>query len=319
MRAWTVCDPKAGTLTQSLGVARHFDPEPHRVLLDGRLAKWRKGPLSPYWRRTGAPEPEILVSCGSFATRHVAAIAAACRNRPFTVHLQPVDDGLGDRFDLVFAARHDLRAIPSPPANYREMLGAPHQLSRAMLEARRTAARARWAPSGGPVVAVLVGGPTKAYRYDDATLTRLQAAIEGFAKEGRTVLASPSRRTPPALFDWLLGVRSDRILVWDRSGENPYLDFVAAADAFLVTKDSVTMPSEAATTGRPVFVFDLAGIPGEKFDEFEWFHDDLSRTLGLTRPFEGRIYDYAYEPPDESRRIAAVIRNEMARRGDLRP
>ena len=208
-----------------------------------------------------------------------------------------------------------MRAIASPPPNYHAMLGAPHQLSAAMLEARRSDARARWAPSGGPVVTVLVGGPTKAYDYDEASITGLIAAIRGFAEEGRTVLASPSRRTPPQLLDWLLTARSDRIVVWDRTGDTPYLDFVAAADAFLITKDSVTLPSEAATTGRPVFVFDLAKKPGEKLDEFEWFHQDLSETLGLTRRFEGRLYDYQYEAPDESRRIAGIIREEMARRG----
>ena len=314
MRAWTICDPKAGTLTQSLGIARQFDPEPHRVLVKKRLPKWAKGPLSPYWRRIGKPEPELLVSCGSFATRHVAAITAACRKRPFTVHLQPVDDGLNDAFDLVFAGRHDLRSIEAPPANTREMLGAPHQITAELLSALRSAARARWVPSGGQVVTVLIGGPTKAYRYDDATLTRLAATIETFAKEGRTVLASPSRRTPPALVDWLLGARSKQIVVWDRTGDNPYLDFVAAADAFLVTKDSVTMPCEVLTSGRPTFIVELEKTPGDKLDEFEWFHRDLSETLGLTRPFEGRIYDYDYAPPDETRRIGDVILAEMARR-----
>ena len=204
-----------------------------------------------------------------------------------------------------------MRAIENPPSNYHAMLGAPHQLSAEALEELRPAARARWAPAGGPVVTVLVGGPTKAYAYDEPTIAGLIAAIRAFAGEGRTVLVSPSRRTPPELRDWLLSARSDKIAVWDQAGENPYREFVAAADAFLITKDSVTMPSEAATTGRPVFVFDLAKTQSDKLDEFEWFHRDLSETLGLTRQFEGRIYDYAYEAPDESRRIAGIIREKM--------
>ena len=313
MRAWTVCDPKAGTLTQSLGVARQFDPEPHRVLLKDWLPKWRRGLFSPY-RRLSEPEPDLIVSCGSIAPRHVFAIAERCRKRPFLVHLQPADDAASMRYDLIFAGRHDMRSIDDPPPNYHAMLGAPHQLSAEALEALRPAARARWAPKGGPVVTVLVGGPTRAYAYDEATIAGLIAAIRGFAAEGRTVLVSPSRRTPPSLRDWLLGARGETIVVWDQTGDNPYKDFVAAADAFLITKDSVTMPSEAATTGRPVFVFDLAKRQGDKLDEFEWFHRDLSETLGLTRPYEGRLYDYAYEAPDESRRISGIIWREMAPR-----
>lgn len=314
LRAWTVCDPKAGTLTQSLGVARQFDPEPHRVLLDGWLPKWRHGLFSPY-RRIAKPEPDLIVSCGSIAPRHVFAIARSCRKRPFLVHLQPFEGSGRDRYDLVFAGRHDLRRIENPPANYREMLGAPHQISAAMLKALRPAARERWAPSGRPVVTVLVGGPTKAYDFDEERIEALLSAIRGFAVEGRTVLASPSRRTPQGLLDRLLSARGNGVTVWDRTGDNPYKEFVAAADAFLVTRDSVTMPSEVATTGRPVFIFDLAAVPGEKFEEFEWFHADLSETLRLTRRFEGRLYDYAYEAPDESRRIAGIIREEMARQG----
>ena len=43
-----------------------------------------------------------------------------------------------------------------------------------------------------------------------------------------------------------------------RSGapDNPYWGYLALADAFVVTGDSISMLAEACATGKPVFVFD---------------------------------------------------------------
>ena len=48
---------------------------------------------------------------------------------------------------------------------------------------------------------------------------------------------------------------------WGEPGENPYLGFLASADAVVVTADSVSMISEACATTAPVFVAlpELAG------------------------------------------------------------
>ena len=50
----------------------------------------------------------------------------------------------------------------------------------------------------------------------------------------------------------------ERCWVWDGGGDNPYLALLADADAIFVTPDSVNMASEAAATGRPVYVLRLA-------------------------------------------------------------
>jgi hypothetical protein len=165
----------------------------------------------------------------------------------------------------------------------------------------------------GRAIAVLIGGSNGAYAYDGETITRLIHAIRQLAAEGWTVLVSTSRRSEPTILRHLLELKDDRIVVWDRSGENPYRDFLAAADAFLVAKDSITMNCEAATTGRPVFSFDLARIESDKLQKFERFHDDMMNGLGLTRSFEGKIYEYPYEYPNESLRIANIVKEEIQR------
>lgn len=306
MRIWTVSERKAGTLTQCLGVSRPIDPDPYKVVLEKKLPRWRQGFLSPY-RNLEKPEPDIVVSCGSMSPRHVFAIAAACRKRPLTVHLQTPQAEFSQLYDLVFVSRHDWTEEKSRSPNFRQMLGVPHQFTRAGLERARAAAKEKWGNGRRLTLAVLVGGPNGAYHFDEPTLERLIQSIRNLAAEGWRLLISTSRRSPPSLLSRVLDLRSGDIVVWDNTGHNPYSEFIAAADAFLITKDTITMTCEALTTGRPVYIFDLAKTPSKKLDEFEWFHTDMSQTLKLTRPFQGSVESYSYTPPREAQRIAELI------------
>jgi mitochondrial fission protein ELM1 len=317
MRVWTVSEAKAGTLTQCLGVARLIDPKPYQVVVKRELPAWRRGIFSPY-RRLKVPEPQLVVSCGGVANSHVEAIVAACKVKPFTVHLATPQPEYTGVFDMAFISRHDWSDEKARHTNWHEMVGVPHQIDHQIVDRLREQARKRWASKGDKVVTVLAGGANRAYLYDDATIDRLIETVKQLAANGWTVLASTSRRSRADLLDRLLSLRSDRIVVWDRQGANPFRDFLAAADAFLVTKDSITMTCEALATGQPTYVFDLAKNPGARLDKFEWFHRDMSETLKLTRPFNGTLEGYDYEPPHESRRIASLIESEVAlRRPDL--
>jgi mitochondrial fission protein ELM1 len=91
--------------------------------------------------------------------------------------------------------------------------------------------------------------------------------------------------------------------VWGGSGDNPYFAYLAAADAVLVTADSVSMVSEAAATGKPVHIIDLPGGDAK----FARFHAGM-REAGVTRPFAGTIETWSYRPPDDTVRAGAALR-----------
>jgi mitochondrial fission protein ELM1 len=314
MRVWTVSEVKAGTLTQCVGVGKHIDPQPHSVVVGKKLKRWQIGPLSPY-SSLPQPEPDVIISCGSMAPRHVFAIASHCRKKPFTVHLQTPQPEFANRYDMAFISRHDWTPEKARNQHFHQMLGVPHQITNERLALARPDARAKLVKAGGQALAVLIGGSNTAYVFDQATIDRLIGSIQMLAAEGWTVLASTSRRSEPSILQRLLALRSDRIVVWDRTGENPYVQFLAAADAFIVTKDSITMNCEAVSSGRPVYSFDLArDEAGDKLNKFEWFHHDMTETLRLTRPFTGSIEPYEYTPPDEAGRIAGLISEALKQR-----
>ena len=85
---------------------------------------------------------------------------------------------------------------------------------------------------------------------------------------------------------------------------------LAWADYILVTADSVSMLSDAATTGKPVYMIDMEG-GGRRLSAL---HKNLM-DAGILRIFEGKLEQWAYEPLRDAERIAAEIRARMERGG----
>jgi mitochondrial fission protein ELM1 len=116
---------------------------------------------------------------------------------------------------------------------------------------------------------------------------------------GGSLMMTFSRRTPDKARA-LLTARLRHLpgLIWDGTGENPYFAFLGAADHILVTEDSTNMATEAASTGKPVFILKMDGSSLEG--------------LGATRPFDGLLRGWSYEPVRETQRAAAVILERLA-------
>jgi mitochondrial fission protein ELM1 len=158
-------------------------------------------------------------------------------------------------------------------------------------------------PLRSPRVAVLIGGASRTHgSLDTPAAERLGTMLEEVTRD-RGLMVSTSRRTAPAAAAILHKhlARTDS-LIWDGSGQNPYLGMLAWADAFVVTADSVNMICEAAGTGKPVHVFPLAG--GRR--KAHLFQQSLAQR-GIVRPFRGQIEQWSYTPLDETRRAVERI------------
>lgn len=312
-KAWAVTEEKAGTLTQCLGIAKQIDPEPV-VKIVTRLRGWRKW-FRPRLFSVREEEPAFMVSCGFRAEEPVLAIKHAFGGRPFAVHLQrPRVDG----YDLVFVSRHDWVPELDGIDHVHKMVGVPHQITPEKLSTY-AGDRTRYAEPGDRVAAVFLGGSNGAYLYDERCHLAIRDAVRGLEAAGWKVLISVSRRSSDETLQAVLKLRSSKVTVWDRTGENPYFAFMAAADAFLIGKDSITMPCEALVTGKPVYTLDLTPVPGERLTKFETYHRDLRDTLKLTRAFNGELGAYAYEPLNETKRIGGIVAQALADRHDCGP
>jgi mitochondrial fission protein ELM1 len=182
--------------------------------------------------------------------------------------------------------------------------GSPHRVTPAKLDEALARFQAKVDPLPHPRIAVLIGGKSKAFDISPERARGLADQIAAMiAGAGGSLMVTFSRRTPLAA----RAIMAERFaslpgMVWDGSGENPYFAFLAAADAFVVTEDSINMVAEAASTGKPIHIAAVDGAQRRK----RLFHADLAER-GIARPFTGEYSTWAYEPLQETDRMAAEI------------
>lgn len=304
--AWTVSISKAGVRSQCEGIARRFSRSPvhkcadHQNFFRRLLTDFRPSPPEA--------DPDLIVSCGWRGERAVGRLKVQLRKKPLSVLLQRPKE---DVFDLAFISSYAWRPSDADNARYHRMIGVPVSVTPLSVAARRPQARALYAPSGQKVATVLIGGSNGAYIFAPGAVSELERAIRSLGRQGWRVLVSTSPRTDAPAFEALRNIEDENVLVWDRNGDNPYRDYLAAADALLVTRDSMTMPCEALATGKPVYIFDLAQVPSLRLAKFERFHDEFENEFRLTRSFRGSLDPYDYPVLDEASRIADIIRSRM--------
>lgn len=311
---WVLSDGKAGMENQCLGLAEAVGATPvvKRIHLK---TPWRQ--LSPYLPLSldhgltpdsdalAPPWPDLLITSGRQAVGAALAIRRRSGGRTFCVHIQNPGVPFG-WLDLVVMPAHDRKVGP----NVMESLGALHRVTAARLAAEAAAFAPELDHLPRPRVAVLVGGSNGVYQLTPAVTAQLADRLATLARQGIGLMVTPSRRTGPeneaVLRQHLQGLPA---VVWDGAGANPYFGYLGLADAVLCTGDSVSMVSEAASTGKPVYVIALEG----KSAKFDRFHQ-LMVERGVTRPFTGVVENWTPTPLDDTPRVAAEVLRRMAAR-----
>lgn len=309
---WIITDGNAGNENQCLGLAAELGLTPVIKRVKLRFP-WRQ--LSPFLRRglrwawasssdvLTPPWPDILIASGRVGAVASLYVRRASKRHTFTVQIQnPVISA--EHFDLVAVPRHD-GLIGDNVISTR---GSLHRLTPDLLQ--REATKFRYIADGlpRPLITVLIGGSNAVYDFAPDEAYSLGALLREAAEAiGGGILLTVSRRTPVATQVALQeSVRGLPAFIWDGSGENPCYGIVGLADYLVVTADSVNMVSEMCSTGKPVYVFPLRG-GSEKFRRFhQTLHDD-----GLTRPFEGRVENWDYQPLDDVHLVADKVRTAM--------
>lgn len=313
LRIWAVSDGRAGIEAQVLGLAEAVARLKPAHIGVKRIG-WRAGLGRLPWRLippkalTGdpiaAPYPDIWIAAGRATLPLSTRMLAWSEGRTFVVQVQDPKAPLG-RFDLVAPPEHD--GLTGP--NVFPIVGAPNRVT----PERLALELARFAEALGPLphprVAVIVGGKSKAH---DLSIARARAIAGQIAHAleaaGGALLLSFTRRTPaPARDTMTAALRHLPGIIWDGRGDNPYFAFLAAADAILVTEDSTNLATDAAATGKPLFVLPMDGHSAK----LARFHAELQRRK-IARPFAGELTAPPYPPLLETDRAA----RELLRRYD---
>lgn len=315
---WVLDDPRAGTAAQAIGIAERLG------------APFRRFPMTWKWhaKLAGlAPQGSLMglaADAGLMVTQEEApklVISAGRKSAPVALWLRaqygckivhcmsPGISGLfrREQFDLLVIPAHDR---PAPAPNVMMVLGAPHRVSPMSLAQAELSWRERLAHLPHPRVALLLGGPVRSVGMAPAPAHALGQAVANLVIGMRgAIMATSSRRTGTEAADALaagLGPAMHVLYRWGEPDENPYMGFLATADAVIVTADSVSMISEACSTKAPVYVA-LPELAGSR-------HRALIESLvqsGQVRPFVNSLAPWPRTPMDEAGRVANEIRNRF--------
>jgi mitochondrial fission protein ELM1 len=319
-RGWIISDGKTGNDVQTRGVfdALRLEYAVKRVTPTGiwaALSPW--GPVNPA-ERFGTPPsqfhppwPEFAIAIGRLTTPYVRRLKQLAGLETYTIILQNPKVA-SKTADLFWVPEHDTRR----GSNVITTLTAPHSFTAEHLRELRATLPPDIAALPSPRVAVLLGGPTREFRYTPGALARLAAALRTLAQLGAGLMITPSRRTPADVAAFVREATAGmHRLFWDGVGANPYPAFLAHADTFIAPADSVNMTGEPCATGKPVYVF----APEGGSPKFTRFHEALHRH-GATRPlpdlFE-RLETWSYAPLTSSDAIAAEIARRWAKRRQM--
>jgi mitochondrial fission protein ELM1 len=318
---WAVSDGRAGLANQVLGLAEalaRVSPRPVEVKTADFYVPWRALPpgilagrlFGPAWLTLGSnafgpPWPRLFIGCGRAAivlSLYLRRVGAK------TFRVQTQDPRISPaNFDLVVPPLHDNLS----GSNVLPILGSPNRITREALTQAAQKFAARYERLPRPRVAVLIGGFTRGHELAPAHIDRLAQTLLGLTKSGASLMITVSRRTgeenAARLRAALAGAPADFA---DGAGDNPYLGILALADYLLVTEDSTNMATEAAATGKPVYILPLAGVRPKQAR----LHAELAER-GIARAFEGKLDVFTYTPLDETASAAA----EICDRAQLKP
>lgn len=312
---WVVTDGRAGVEAQALGLAEAIAERTPLAISVKRIRlapPWRYLPppfLGDAFSRLEAsgdalapPYPDLWIGCG----RASAPLGVAVKKKRPDIFVVQLQDPRIDpsRFDLVIPPAHDGLA----GENVFSIVGSPNRIQR--LKAMRQIARSDGADRRD-ILAVLIGGPNKAFRFSDVEARDIAAQLKSLARGGAILRVTTSRRTPLIAADILQTALADDAEIFWRADKtdndaNPYPSMLAGVRAILVTEDSVNMAAEAASTGAPIYILALGAKRVGASKKFDAFHQSL-QDRGASRRFRGALEDWTYEPLDETARAAAEV------------
>ena len=87
-----------------------------------------------------------------------------------------------------------------------------------------------------------------------------------------------------------------------------YLSVLAISENIVITCDSSSMISEAALTGKPIYV---ANIPPNKNDKRFKSFQNLFRELNIIRNLGEEVSIFNYEKLDETNRVAKILKQKI--------
>ena len=298
-----------GMISQVEGLAKALDIDftHHKVELKNiwKLVPPKFTPISQnVYKKVNDIDFDLIISCGRKSVIPSIHLKNISKKKVFNIHIQ--DPKIDFKyFDFIVAPEHD--GINGE--NVINTKGAIHYLSEKEIEENKDYLKSFIKQDERKVWCLIMGGPTKYYDYSTKNMKHIFSMFYKLMKKHNfQLVVIPSMRTPINTIHYAKEFFGENHTIIMNVDKKAYLSALALSENIVVTCDSSSMISEAALTGKPIYVANI--LPKKNDKRFQRFRN-LFRELNITRNLGEEIENWNYEKLDETNRVANIIKQKI--------
>ena len=298
-----------GMISQVEGLAKALDIDftHHKVELN-HLWKFIPPNFSPVsqnvFKKIDHDDFDVIISCGRKSVIPSIHLKNTANKKVFNIHIQDPKVDLNN-FDFIVAPEHD--AIQGQ--NVISTKGAIHYLTENEISENKDYLNSFIKKDERKIWTLILGGPTKYYDYSTKNMKHIFTSLYKLLKKHDfQLVVIPSMRTPLNTIHYAREFFGDNHTIIMDVDKKAYLSALALSENIIVTCDSSSMISEAALTGKPIYIASI--LPRKNDKRFQSFRN-LFRELNITRNLGEEVENWTYEKLDETNRVANIIKQKI--------
>ena len=296
-----------GMISQVEGLAKALDLEfIHEKIELNNFWKFIPPSLTPVkkfiFKNNIVKNFDIVISCGRKSVIPSIYLKKKYKNKIMNIHIQDPKVSL-DNFDFIVVPEHD----GLEGRNVLKSKGAIHYLRDYELEQNKNYLKSKI--NKEKLVSVIFGGPNKYYDYNEKIVDKIfQKIKDNFIDKDYQLIFIPSMRTPQKIIEKAKNYFDENQIIVTNIDKKAYLSSLKLADYIVVTCDSTSMISEAAMTGKPIYIAQMPAI--KKNSRFKKFFA-LFKSLNIIRDLENSLDNWNYEKLNETDKISRYIKEQL--------
>ncbi len=308
LKALLLTEGLHGMISQTEGLAKalNFDYIHEKIELNSfwKLIPTSFTPIKKFVFKNQIDQDfDVIISCGRKSIIPSLFLKKKSKKKIINIHIQNPKIAL-KHFDFVVCPEHDNLEGP----NVLSTKGAIHYLTHEEINNSKDYLLNKL-DRDKEVITLILGGPNKYYNYSDENMIGIFSIINRMLKKHNLqLIVIPSNRTPNKTIELSKEYFTNNRTVIDVVDKSAYLSSLALSKYLVVTCDSTSMISEAALTGKPVYVAMIPALRNDK--RFQRFRS-LFEKLKIIKILDNELETWNYEKLNEADRIASEIKRKI--------
>ena len=298
-----------GMISQVEGLAQALDIDfTHHTVETNKFWKLIPPKLTPIsqsiYKKIDHDDFDVIISCGRKSVIPSIHLKNISNKKVFNIHIQDPKIDL-THFDFIVAPEHDALV----GQNVISTKGAIHYLTEKEIIENKEYLNSFIKKDERKIWTLILGGPTKYYDYSTKNMKHIFTMLYKLLKKHDfQLIVIPSMRTPVNTIHYAKEFFGENHTIIMDVDKKAYLSALAISENIVVTCDSSSMISEAALTGKPIYIASI--LPKKNDKRFQRFRN-LFRELNITRILGEEIENWNYQKLDETNRIASIIKQKI--------